>query len=232
MVKDYSFVMAVTALPSVRGSLFCSAMAALLLLAACGGDSTSFPTNPGSRDAGASAGTGGARTGSGGSAGALGTGGGAEPPDSASRCDANRGTGIPVNSGTLSASVDGLTLSGPGKILWAAGTNSLTLATSADGTLVVVFPGCDARTFEVPGAGTTPDPVSITYTANGGDPQWACTYEDPQPGSATCTVRVTAYGDRQNLPVTGTFSGTLRLWHGMGVSTKTVSQGTFTFGRP
>jgi hypothetical protein len=108
----------------------------------------------------------------------------------------------------------------------------LTLKTVADGTLTVDFPGCEANSYAVPGTGSTPDPIAITYTAAGGDPQWACTYEDPSLGSANCAIDVTAYGAQQNASVTGTFSGVLRLRHGSGANTKTVSDGTFTSGRP
>jgi len=137
-----------------------------------------------------------------------------------------------VNSGTLSAGVDALTLSGPGTILWAGGLNTLTLKTASDGMLVVIFPGCGPATFSVPETAPKQDPVSVTYTAADGNTQWGCTYEDTNPGPANCVIDVTAYGDLRNAPVTGTFSGVLRLRRGTGGASKTVSNGTFTFGRP
>lgn len=214
----------------------------VLVLAACSGSDVTPAGQNGPSDASSAAGgsgTGGANaTGGAISSGgaSLGSGGfgiaGASPTDAGSGCDANRGTGIPANSGTLSASVDGQTLSGPGTILWAGGLNTLTLQTASDGMLVVIFPGCGAANFSVPGTGAKPDPISVTYTAAGGDPQWGCTYEDTNPGPANCVIDVTAYGEKQNTPVTGTFSGVLRLRRGTGATSKTVSNGTFTFGRP
>jgi hypothetical protein len=132
----------------------------------------------------------------------------------------------------VSANVDAQTLSGNATILWAAGANTLSLDNTDGSSLTVVFPDCEAKLFSIPGTGTSPDRISITYTSGGGQPQWACTYEDANPGPANCTVDVTAYGDRRDAPVTGTFSGVMRLQRGTGASTKTVSAGTFTFGRP
>jgi hypothetical protein len=173
--------------------------------------------NPSQRDGGQTANTGGASM--------SGSGGGAA-------CNANRAAGIPINSGTVSASVDSQTMSGSATILWAAGANKLSLDSMDGSTLTIVFPGCEAKSYRIPSAGTPPDAISITYTGGGGEPQWACTYEDSDPGAASCTIDVTAYGDQRNAPVTGTFSGVMRLRSGSGASTVTVSAGTFTFGRP
>ncbi len=150
----------------------------------------------------------------------------------AAACNANRAPGIPINAGTLSASIDGQTSSGSATILWAAGANTLSLDANDGSTLTVVFPGCEAKVFSLPAAGTAKDPISMTYTSGGGEPQWACTYEDASPGPASCTIEVTAYGEQRNAPVTGTFSGVMRLTSGTGAGSKTVSAGTFTFGRP
>jgi hypothetical protein len=171
--------------------------------------------------------------GAGGSAAGAGAGtGGGTDASSGDPCNQNRGSGIPVNSGTMSAKIDAQTVSGPGRMLWAAASNTLTLNASDGSTLVVIFPGCSAQTYSIPEDAAPPKGVSITYTGGGGDPQWACTYEDPNLGPASCTIDVTAYGARQNAPVTGTFSGVLRLRRGTGSSTKSVTAGTFTFGRP
>jgi hypothetical protein len=137
----------------------------------------------------------------------------------------------------LSADVDAQRLSGNATILWAAGSNTLSLDATDGSTLTVVFPGCEAKLYGIPGNGTAPDPISMTYVSSssssgGGGPQWACTYEDTNPGPANCTVDVTAYGDRRDAPVTGTFSGVMRLMSGTGALTKIVTAGTFTFGRP
>jgi hypothetical protein len=132
----------------------------------------------------------------------------------------------------LSAEVDSQALSGSATILWAAGANILSLDVTGGSSLTVVFPGCEAKSYSIPGAVTPPDAISISYDSGGGGPQWACTHEDSDLGAATCTVDVTAYGVRRDSPVTGTFSGLMRLRRGTGASTKTVSAGTFTFGRP
>ena len=147
-------------------------------------------------------------------------------------CEGNRAPGIPINSGTISASVDSQTLSGSATILWAAGANTLSLDATDGSTLTIVFPGCEAKPYSIPSVGDPPDAISITYTSGGGVPQWACTHEDSALGAANCVVDVTAYGDRRNTPVTGTFSGVIRLRSGTGPNTRMVSAGTFTFGRP
>jgi hypothetical protein len=108
----------------------------------------------------------------------------------------------------------------------------MTLDNPDGSALVIIFPGCSAKTYSIPADGAPPEAISITYTGGGGDPQWACTYEDANLGPARCSIDVTAYGLEQNAPVTGIFSGVLRLRRGTGSSTKSVAAGTFTFGRP
>lgn len=220
-----------------RGATWHPARAALLgalaSVPACSGDATST-------DASARTGGDAARGGHSGSqgppdAGPAGTGGaagGSAGSGGATDCNANRATGIPVNAGTLSATVDADVLSGGATILWAAGANTLTLKTTDGSALVVVFPGCEPKSYSVPNPSGQPDAISITYTAAGGEPQWVCTYEDSSLGPARCNVDVTAYGDQRNAPVTGTFSGVLRPTSDAGIGTKTVSRGTFTFERP
>src|SRR5204862_898011 len=79
--------------------------AVLVATAACS-DTLDAP-HPGAPDAGGRGGAGGAAAGAvtGGGAGAGGTGGsGTSGTGGAGACEANRGNGIPINSGTLSAS--------------------------------------------------------------------------------------------------------------------------------
>jgi hypothetical protein len=132
----------------------------------------------------------------------------------------------------MSADVDAQRLSGNATILWAAGSNTLNLDATDGSSLILVFPGCEAKIYSIPGVGTAPDPISISYTGSGGGERWACTHEDTNPGPSNCSIDVTAYGDRRDAPVTGTFSGVMRRMSGTGASTKMVSAGTFTFGRP
>ena len=229
-------------------AVFSKARAALVLfltagtstLAACGSDTAPFSAGSGGR--------GGATTSGSGGRGASSTEAGTTSPDArssggaptggggasggASGCNANRGSGIPFNAGTMSVEVDGVPMSSNATILWAAGSNTLTLTATDGSSLVVIFPGCEAKSYSIPGAGPELDAISVTYTSGGGGPQWACTYEDTQLGPANCMVDVTAYGIERNTPVTGSFSGVLRLRAGAGPNTKTVSAGTFTFGRP
>jgi hypothetical protein len=202
------------------------------VLFACAGETSADPHAGHTGDAATSGGAGGSsghETGS-----AAGTGGAASTGSGgAAACEANRAPGIPINAGTLSASVDARIVSGDATILWAAGSNTLNLEATDGSTLTVVFPGCTAKPYSIPSEASPPDPISITYTDGGGEPQWACTYEDRNlDAGANCTVDVKAYGDRRDSPVTGTFSGVVRLMRGTGASTRTVSAGTFTFGRP
>jgi hypothetical protein len=159
--------------------------------------------------------------------------GGAPSAGGATGCDANRPSGIPANSGTVAADIDGVTESGNCTVMWAAEANHAT-ATYPDGSsLRLDFPGCAPATYSAPPFAA---PIAITYTAPNGTDSWACTYLAAAP-SAACNITVTSYGAKHDDLVAGTFSGTLAREGGGGTGdagrpTRTVTHGTFTMMRP